>query len=1069
MKNTKEILVISLLALFPLVAGAQSSSTTQSNHVPSNQPKPFVVATVNLQNGAVITQEGNNLTIGFSLTNRVGAQPKIRYGVYLAKNEGISRGVVDKKVYDEVLSLSENDRIDRVINYNAPQFLKGQYDLFIEARTGEGMALGKLLVATVDLSGSGEYLEIVPDSCFLTIDGEKIATKYKIDQGVDVSSQERLVATCEIKNYFKKDISAKALFSTNAVNIFGEFVETKESDAVQVPLGKSIMKKIAIPKPENPKAYDSVLFIQDSDGNVISNSIIIHYVVQGLSATIKNVVLDKDYYNIREVARVSLYWTGSADLFPGSRSNNSDSANLKAGITIRDFRGFQCSQNFSKEIGKSAEKMEDFEVPIIAECKNPEASITISDESGRVISQSNFKVESKNLQNETANLQKDDKYKSSLSKTTKIILTVAGLLIVIIFFWLNKRNKSLKNTLIILAMFFSYCFLGTMNADADTFTIFLTIGGDRAGMQSDDIQVDFTANLDKSNYMPGDRMKVTGEAELAKCNNGASPADLEARITKSLYGRDRFFGSKSILNQTVDSDESFADGNYMGSVEVTGMLELNSNKSIFNRDSIELEYKVGTGLNDCEKETCSYTFCHNNEEWVRGTKACPVEPGCPNDFCSDEQCYAGGSSLIYGKKDCGWSGCPNEYCKQSTCWNGTAYIPGTSNCPLENGCEAGTCKGSYCDNGIRYVAGTKNCPVVPCENETCEGVYCDNGQEWVLGKKQCQSNNCEKNTCEAFQCYNGYRWIKGLLDSLGTGKCEFVEATNQNCRAIDNGKYIVTKFATCYGIGCGGTPQEGKDNIVYYTDAAGVQYQRMRGIGDAGGSIVENNICGSGCADQTKFCGSMKAKLNFWADKNAILEGEKVTLNWTSDNALKCYANSRAGINYDGGWNLGEQVYYNSNLNVGYLKELFGTQEVGPKVNLLWGIPSRHVYYLQCEDQEGMLTELKEVYVDVFKSSATCEAPNDILNELRVSGQLGKKSFIASGDKIKLYKKNTVNCDPCEGKEYECVNLFPNNKLSPDPDFDTYKFGSCEQKTVGCVPRSDPKLDTAGKYKEVSP
>ena len=55
-------------------ADLQKPATTQQAKVVSD-----VVATVNIVNGKILSQEGRNLTHSFDISNRVGSQPQVEY------------------------------------------------------------------------------------------------------------------------------------------------------------------------------------------------------------------------------------------------------------------------------------------------------------------------------------------------------------------------------------------------------------------------------------------------------------------------------------------------------------------------------------------------------------------------------------------------------------------------------------------------------------------------------------------------------------------------------------------------------------------------------------------------------------------------------------------------------------------------------------------------------------------------------------------------------------------------------------------------------------------------------
>ncbi|MFC1756743.1 hypothetical protein ACFLZC_01105 [Patescibacteria group bacterium] len=114
--------------------------------------KTFVIATVNVQNAEILSQEENNFKLAFDITNRVGVQPGIKYMVRLFSSKG---GLFDEKIYDETIDLKEGDSIHKEIDYVAPDSLNGEFKVFIISENSVGLSLGGALAGDVTLNGDG--------------------------------------------------------------------------------------------------------------------------------------------------------------------------------------------------------------------------------------------------------------------------------------------------------------------------------------------------------------------------------------------------------------------------------------------------------------------------------------------------------------------------------------------------------------------------------------------------------------------------------------------------------------------------------------------------------------------------------------------------------------------------------------------------------------------------------------------------------------------------------------------------------------------------------------------------
>ena len=494
----KLIITVAFLLTFvgvPFFVSAQTNQTTY---------QVLTVATVNIHNANVVEQSGNNLKLSFSLYNREGVQPQIKYGVIIVENGEESQFIIDQKVYDEIVNLGEGDTVDKEVNYIAPNFLNGTYEIVIEARNSNGLLLGIANVGEVTFSNeNSNYIEIVPGSCYLTIKEENPQSHYTISQGVDVSKDETLISNCKIKNHYKYSIDAAPYFENYYHSRFGDLVSSQKQLVISIQPGEEKEVILEIPKAGEPQAYDAVFSFHDENNNVISNSVALHYVIQGQSATIQNLRLDKNYYQKGEVAKITFNWSASADSFPGSRGGTSELGNVLLNILINDSNGEACSLSSQKEVTEDDQlKSIVFDVSIIIDCINPKVSIEIKDADKNILDHEIFELTSKNVsQNKNSDIW--------------IWFLIGAIFIVVIFSLIllaKKRNtdtfvKSIFFILIITTSFFSF----NNKAMADTFFL--------SSAEA------FTVNMDKSSYAQGEIMNVTTSGTtFLSCGNytGAS-------------------------------------------------------------------------------------------------------------------------------------------------------------------------------------------------------------------------------------------------------------------------------------------------------------------------------------------------------------------------------------------------------------------------------------------------------------------------------------------------------------------------------------------------------------------
>ena len=108
-------LFIAILSISPAMA--------QTTTVDSDPITQKAIATVNIQDTKIISQDKNVVHIYFKLTNREGVQTGLKYGVSLVSEIKGKQVVVDEKVYDESFSLLANDSVVKNIEYVAPKVL----------------------------------------------------------------------------------------------------------------------------------------------------------------------------------------------------------------------------------------------------------------------------------------------------------------------------------------------------------------------------------------------------------------------------------------------------------------------------------------------------------------------------------------------------------------------------------------------------------------------------------------------------------------------------------------------------------------------------------------------------------------------------------------------------------------------------------------------------------------------------------------------------------------------------------------------------------------------------------
>ncbi len=448
----KRLLISSVwFLLFPSFAFAQGTSTPASNAI--------VVATVNVAN-ATFTQQDNIVKISFDISNRVGIQPDVKYGVILTQDKKGTSTIVDEQVYGESINLGENASLHKTITYTAPSELSGTYNLWLSAGNSNGFSFGRGVIGKLNLKSKVEYFAYVdPTSCYLTVKDEKDQPHYVTSRGVDIASTESLVAHCTIENKTSNNITLIPEFITKAHGVYGNTINTNQSSESQIVLSSKEKRVVDIdlPKATNPQAYTVSLIFKNTGDLKNTNTVNFNYVLRGASATIQNVTLDKDVYGAGDKAKLSILWLPSIDLFSNLRkASGTKLNNASVSITIKDKNGNSCVSQFTKTLD-SVNYFEQIPFTVTNDCVNPQINVKFLDSKYGVLDSRDFTITS------SSNL--------SPKKTTGIFwywYAIITFIFVgsIVLLHLKYKKKFPFISIIILFVLFS---LSTNKVKADTF------------------------------------------------------------------------------------------------------------------------------------------------------------------------------------------------------------------------------------------------------------------------------------------------------------------------------------------------------------------------------------------------------------------------------------------------------------------------------------------------------------------------------------------------------------------------------------------------------------------------
>ncbi len=502
-------LVIPLILLTPAFASAQASATSVAA---TTTQQAITVANINLSNITILSQESGKIRIALDVVNSGDtAQSDIRYGVNLIKTTGKGQVIVDTFVANETLAVGAKKVLHKEFVYNAPSALSGSYDLWVISRTTSGLMLGLGSAGTIALSGAAEYLSIIPESCFLKVVGDD--HKYTLLQGVDVKKDETLALSCMVQSHFSRTVSVYPSFETYERTDSGTLMNMTYPPVADITFGSNEDKEITIilPKPEKPQAYDiGVTLIEKTRNTPVSGKIIAHYVLRGASATIQNASFDSVTYQKGGIITMKLFWTPSADSFPGSRvGKGTEIPGVVVNMDVRDENGNVCTAPVSKRI-----TADETEIMLTAAatrlCVFPQATISLLDEAGDILDTRTFASAESRVATTTPSVSPFSTAQTLLLGAT-ILAFLVGLFFVIRKLLTSKRipTANVIKPLLFVVLLSSGFFTGARNAEA------LTINDWHQGIAN----IVFTVNTNKTSYAPGENITLSGSIYVDGCAN----------------------------------------------------------------------------------------------------------------------------------------------------------------------------------------------------------------------------------------------------------------------------------------------------------------------------------------------------------------------------------------------------------------------------------------------------------------------------------------------------------------------------------------------------------------------
>ena len=486
MKKLSSFLLVSILFAFSFnLASAQTASTSTT----------YLVASLNIYNARIISQKDRNLSLSFDLETDAGVQPQVRYAVKITKSIGGKDVLFDESIYPGTFSVAQGSLVNQVVNYTVPaMFSSGTYSVWVESRNQSGLELANAYVGDVTVkAGSASQIEIVPNSCYLSISGDASGKKYSVSSGPEIKQTDTLMENCTVTSTFSGNLTVKPLFETRSRTIFGNIVDATAGsiDPIIIKNGTNNIS-VALPKVQIPQAYATLLTLESSDGKNTSNTVISGYILNGESASIQNVIFDRSVYSAGETAHIQVF-----EILTGNVARSTNASLIT--VSVKDGNGNACSASSTSEVSNNF-AIENIAVPIVVNCINPVANVALSlkNDAGKY-------VQLDSTQSAVTSSKEDaSKINGAVMGRTFLYIVIIFLLLVIGFFAFRKRKTMLTAKIITLIFLSSISLFGfSTSAHANQYMYSVS------GPSSESFYTYWNLNLDRATYHPGDRVRLS--------------------------------------------------------------------------------------------------------------------------------------------------------------------------------------------------------------------------------------------------------------------------------------------------------------------------------------------------------------------------------------------------------------------------------------------------------------------------------------------------------------------------------------------------------------------------------
>lgn len=387
-----------------------------------------VIATTELYDVKVEYQNNHAMDITFTITNGKGVQPGVKYRVDLLKETEDGPIIVATQVYDEEITILENETITKAITYDAPFYLTGDYRLDVTLKNDSGLILSYgTAESAITLEGNGAYVDLPEDACELSLPGDAEDLEA---QEASLQPGETIAVTCAVSHTYTEEITVYPVLATYEQNMMGTEVvapTTLIDQGVTLIPGKKQIITLPLSLVSHPGIYETTLTFVDQAGNSVANTVPVQYPVLGKIGWIQNLLLDRASYQVGDTAEVTLSWQSDLGIL------GTPEPELRVVLSMTDSDGKICAPEQSHVL-VSGTVQQTIPVSILADCTDPAVLVALY-AGGTNLDLHVFNVDSPGTE------AQDESTTGALSKSL-LLLCLVLIVGIIIFFVVRKIRRT---------------------------------------------------------------------------------------------------------------------------------------------------------------------------------------------------------------------------------------------------------------------------------------------------------------------------------------------------------------------------------------------------------------------------------------------------------------------------------------------------------------------------------------------------------------------------------------------------------------------------------------------------